>query len=154
MQPASTQSSEDDALATAPTTIVKVAGYLQALCGLFWALAGVQTVLSLRFRSPLVGVVPWLMTAGGVAMIWLGAKIYRAHGTAALAGTALGALCALGMTSWFIGTMLMGVFSCISLLLLPLAVAASIASALAIAPSRRASAARQRLSEQGLDLGL
>ena len=149
-----TQSADDDVFATAPTSMVKMAASLQAFCGLFWALVGLQSVISLNFRSPIVGALPWLMLIGGGAMIWLGAKIYRAQGTAAVAGTALAATCALLMSSWFIGTMLMGVFSCLSLVVVPLALGACVTGALAIAPSRQASAARRRLSEQGLDLGL
>jgi len=153
MEP-STSFSDSDVAATAPTTMVKVAASLQALCGLFWALAGLQSVVSLTFRSPFVGAMPWLMIVGGIAMIALGAKIYRAHGTAAIAGAMLGAVCALAMASWFIGTMMIGVFSCISLLVMPLALGACITAVLAIGPSRQASAARQRLADQGLDLGL
>lgn len=145
---------DDDVFATEPTTIVKVAASLQALCGLFWGLAGLQTVLSIRFRSPIVSAMPWLMLVGGIAMIWLGSQIYRARGPAAVAGAVLGAVCALGMASWFIGTMMLGVFSCIALLVMPLGLGACVTGALAIAPSRRASAARRRLSAQGLDLGL
>lgn len=154
MQPAPATHSDEDVFTTAPTTIVKVAASLQALCGLFWGLAGLQTVLSIRFRSPIVSAMPWVMIVGGIAMIWLGAKIYRAHGTAAVAGAVLGAVCGIGMASWFVGTMMLGVFSCISLLVMPLALGACVTAVLAIAPSRRASAARRRLSEQGLDLGL
>ena len=58
------------------------------------------------------------------------------------------------MTSWFIGTMMLGVFSCIALIVMPLALGATVTAALAIGPARRSSAARRRLSEQGIELGL
>jgi hypothetical protein len=87
-------------------------------------------------------------------MIWLATLIYRARDTATVAGAALAAMCGLGMTSWFIGTMMLGVFSCVSLIVMPLALGATLTAVFAIAPARRASAARRRLSEQGIELGL
>lgn len=136
-----------------PST-AKFGGGALLLLGALTLVLCLQTVLVVRrydaLTTPIIGV----MFALGLGCAVLGFQITRGSGKAAVVGTVLAGITFFGSGTWFVFGLFHNFVSALALLLLPIAVAAGLFSALSIGWARRADAARDRLRAQGLDPGL
>lgn len=144
---------ELDAALASPSLLVRIAGRVALVSGVFTLLLGVQTLSNLRFAG-LWAVVPVLQLVCGAGLAVSGWKLSRARGWAAISATALGALTALGTTTWTVMALLAGYVSLLSFMVVLGAVASAVMAGITIGECRRADGARARLEEQGLNLGL
>lgn len=150
-------SSEDaqdaDLQAITVTSTVKVGGVSLLALGVLTLVLCLQTALAVRFDSVSTPIVLTMFSIG-LACALVGFYLTRGSGKAAVSGTALSGLAFVLLTAWLIFATIHGFFSLLCLALIPLALIACFFSALTIPWTRRADAARERLREQGLDLGL
>ena len=133
--------------------VAKAAAALAAMSGLFVLLSGVQ-VLDLRFRMEWLELVPYLMIVAGVGQIVVGAMLGRARAWAVYTAAGGGALISLGMVGWFLFFLLGVGLSCIVFVAPVVSLLATVLAVVSIPGVRRTSAARTRLAERGLGLGL
>lgn len=145
--------SERDLRDAEPVALVKLAAAAQALSGLFVALCGLQLVGG-RWTIPMLGLVPYLMMTCGVLQIVVGAQYYRARTWAAYTGAGLGVFVGLVMGAWAPFSFVSGVFSCMVLIAAPVAILSAVLAIAGIGGVRTTAGARQRLSDQGMSLGL
>lgn len=136
-----------------PST-AKFGGGALLLLGALTLVLCLQTVLVVRRYDALTVPIICVMFALGLACAILGFQITRGSGKAAMVGTVLAGITFVGSASWFVFGLFHNFVSALALLLLPIAVAAGLFSALSISWARRADAARDRLRAQGLDPGL
>lgn len=143
----------DLAQADAPMT-VKLSASLTAISGLFLMLCGLQ-LLGARFYPEWIGYVRYVQITLGLAQIYVGAMTFRARPWAGYVNVGLAAVTALGTTAWFFYFLFgLAALSCMVWVTPPIAVLAAILSVVAVPGLRRTAAARQRLSDRGLGLGL
>ncbi len=147
------RSAEDDIAEAVPPPIARVAGGLVALAGAVVALTGVQTMMIARIRGPFAST-PWVLLLLGVPHLLLGAMVFRARAWAALVSIVGTALLALTSGAWLVFSLGHFLFSLYALGSPMAAVAALVLSLVALGPCQRASAARARLREQGMNLGI
>lgn len=144
---------EDDLIAAAaPTALVKIAAVAMGLSGVLVALSGLQ-VAGGFFAYVWLEALAYALLGLGVAQVVLAALVYRARAWAAYLGAANGVLMALAITGWFIAT-LGSFFSCLVVIAIPVSGLAALLAVAAVFPVRRAAEARQRLADEGLNLGL
>ncbi|MEM1418109.1 MAG: hypothetical protein AAGH15_24650 [Myxococcota bacterium] len=141
-----------DLEAMEPSTMVKASAALHAFAGLFVALTGLQLV-GTRFVEPMVNAAPMVLLLLGITLVVLGAQVYRAKGWTAVGGVVLGGVGALTAFLWLGFSFVGGIFSLMALLAVPVAGLAFLAALLARKDIVRVATYRQRLSDQGLDLG-
>ena len=149
-------SPEDDAndlRLAEPSSVVKAASAVNAIAGLFIGLTGLQ-MLGARFGAEWLKAVPWLLLVLGVGQLALGAMIFRARLWAGLGACVVAPLNTLLIVGWVGFMASQGAFTCIGVVAAPACVLASIGAFAALAGVRATSAARQRLADQGLSLGL
>jgi hypothetical protein len=144
---------EDEVAQAVPPVIVRVAGGVIALAGGVVALTGVQALMMLRIRGPLE-YVPYLLLVLGLPHLVLGATVLRARAWAAMASIGSTILLTLASGLWAVVSLTHLVFSLYTYASPAVAVAALAFSAIALGPCQRASAARARLREQGMNLGI
>lgn len=147
------EADRDLAHADAPMT-VKSSAALTAMSGLFVMLCGLQ-LLGMRFYPEWIGYVRYVQITLGIAQIFVGAMTFRARPWAGYVNVGLGVVTALGMIAWFFFFLfgLVGL-SCMVWMTPPISVLAAILAVVAVPGLRRTAAARQRLSDRGLGLGL
>jgi hypothetical protein len=142
----------DQLMATQQITLsIKASAGLLAGLGVSLVFSAVQILGMLR----LIGTyrpVPYLMLAVGVLCVVLGIKVYRARPWATIAGTVLAGITVLAMGLWFLLAAGSGFISLVALLSPFVAIAATVFSALSIAPCDRARRARRRLAELGMPM--
>ncbi|MBX3274912.1 MAG: hypothetical protein KF729_31905 [Sandaracinaceae bacterium] len=141
-----------DLRAAEPSAIVKLAAAVQGVTGLLVALTGLQ-VIDVTWRADWANWVPRLLIVLGVGAIGLAAMQYRARRWAAFASGANGIVVALAVLGWLFYT-LTSVLSCLMYFTVPLSALSALLSLLAIGPILKTAAARQRLADAGLSLGL
>lgn len=147
------RTSEPDVRDTQPTKLVVAAAALQVLTGLSVVLTGLQPVLfGVRYRD-VVDWVPWVLVVVGLLAIAFGAMVGRAREWAAVSGAALSVVLLLGMLGWLVANLVWGVFSCPGMMAVPLALGGSVLGILAVKPCMRATEARRRLRDEGMELG-
>ncbi len=137
----------------APSSVVRAAAGLQAFAGVLTTLVGIQIVTSVRFANAIVGAVPWAMLALGIATVLVATMVYRTRGWAAVAGAWLSTAATLGIGMWVVFALSSGMLSPLSLLVPPVGFAGALTGFLAIGPCARASAARRKLQDGGIELG-
>ncbi|HJK92428.1 MAG TPA: hypothetical protein RMH85_22920 [Polyangiaceae bacterium LLY-WYZ-15_(1-7)] len=135
-------------------SLVRGAGALVSLAGMLTLLTGLQVLLTMRFRSPAFGAVPWAELAGGLVLLYLGTAVYRARFGAALATLGLGALFGIGGFVWAFLLVGMGLVSLVAFAAPALLLCACLATLVGLRDLRRIDAARRRLAEQGLAFGV
>jgi len=145
---------EDDLAAAQPSVKVKVAAALVGGAGVLTLVVGAQLVLFMRFVEPLLDIVGYVWTVLALALICLAAMMLRARAWATLGGAALSAVVAVAACAWAIYGIFGAFISCANVIVVPAAIAASVVSALALSDARRATTARARLADAGMDLGL
>ncbi|MFW5921232.1 MAG: hypothetical protein ACOCUS_05275 [Polyangiales bacterium] len=144
---------EPDVRDTQPTKVVLAAAAFQVLTGLSVVLTGLQPMLfGVRYRD-IFDWMPWVLVVAGVIAMVFGAAVGRAREWAAVSGAALSVVLLLGMLAWLVANLMWGVFSCPGMLAVPLALAASVLGVLAVKPCMRATEARRRLRDEGMELG-
>ena len=143
---------DDDFAASAPTAVVRVCSGVLMVAGLLTALTGVQLLLS-RIVGALA-IVPYVLVLLGVATIGVGWMAGRARWWAATAGLALAVALTLVNLGWFVYAFAGGIYSCMSMVSVPVSIGASVAMVFTLTPVRRATEARERMRAQGLDVGI
>lgn len=145
-------SADADIADAEPAALVKMAAAAQALCGLFVFLTGLQ-IVGVRGSASFVRLIPYIFMALGASQIVFGAMLLRARRWASLGGVALNGLTALTMVSWFVYSF-GSITSCIGMLCVPLSGLALLLGAFSVPAVKRTADARQRLADQGMNLGL
>lgn len=147
-------SEDSDLRLLAAPMVLKLAAAISGVAGLFACLGGLQPATSLIFREPWPKILVWSLVFGGAAQVILGFLLVRNRESVAIAASILAPLMVLMSAVWLFFALANGAFGCPNLLAIPLGLAAAILSPMSIGPARRASAARRRLSDQGVELGL
>lgn len=148
-----TSTDDFDEAALATPKIVLVAGRTLLATGVFTTLLGVQSVVNLRIEGP-AGFAPPLTVVVGIAASAVGLSLSRARGWAAPAAVALSAGISFTSSVWLLWTVANGYLAPLSLLVPPLAYAATVLALIALGPARKAADARRRAAEAGIDLGI
>ncbi|HEY8091377.1 MAG TPA: hypothetical protein VIF09_26115 [Polyangiaceae bacterium] len=144
---------EDDIAAATPPVLAKAAGGVIALAGAVVGLTGVQTLMIVNLRGPFAAA-PYVLALLGVANVFVGAVVFRARvwgALCALGGTLLGTLLS---AVWLVFSIGHGLLSLYALGAPVVSTAALVFAILALGPCQRASAARERLRAQGMNLGI
>ncbi|HVH46167.1 MAG TPA: hypothetical protein VM925_27645 [Labilithrix sp.] len=144
---------DDDFEALHVPFAAKLAGSASLLFGATALALAAQTLLMVRPNGMMIaGLVGMLVLGSSAAVAGFGAL--RGRYGAVIASLALGGLGAMAFGAW--GVLLLGsrVVSPLSWATLPCALGTALTSALAIEPARKLAAARQRMRERGLDLGI
>jgi hypothetical protein len=144
---------DEDIAAAIPPLIARAAGGVVALAGIVVALTGGQTLAMVSIRGPLAAA-PWVLLGSGVGEVVLATLVFRARAWGVMG--AAGASFALVMLAgaWLVISLSHGLFSLYALGGPCVSLAAAVVSLIALGPSQRASAARERLKQQGMDLGI
>lgn len=132
--------------------VVKLAAVVQGVTGLLVALSGLQ-VSDLVYRIEWASYVPYAQIALGVTQIGFAAMQLRSRRFAGVGSVVLGGVVAIVMIGWLL-YMLTSVLSCIMYLSVLFALLDVVLGAVAIGPLHRTAAAKQRLADRGMDLGL
>ena len=143
---------DDDFATAAPTTAVRLCSGVLMVAGLLTALTGLQLVLSWLVGA--VAAVPYVLLALGVSGIAIGWHAGRARWWAATSGLAIAVLLAFVNLGWFVYAAAHGLYSCMSLISVPAAMGAAVAMVFTLQPVKRATLARARLRDQGMDVGI
>ncbi len=137
--------------AEAPTP-VKLAASVQGLSGVLAGLTGLQLV-GARWAAEWVGAVPYALMGLGLASLAMAVSQYRARAWAGPGSVLLSGVVALTVIGWVLYT-LTSVMSCMAYMSVPLSMLSAVLSLVALRGVRETAAARQRLSDEGLSLGL
>jgi hypothetical protein len=149
----SPSATEDDIMAAAPPLLARVAGGIVALAGVVVALTGLQTLLIVTVRG-FFAPAPYLLLLLGAGEVVLGAAVFRARAWGALAAAGVSLLLVLISSVWLFFSFGHGLLSLFALTAPFGCGAAAVLAFLAVAPCQKASAARARLREQGMNLGI
>lgn len=142
-----------DIAEASPPVIARVAGGVVALAGLLVLLTGAQTLAMVTMRGALV-VAPWVLVVLGAAELVLGTLVFRARAWGVLSAIALSFLLVAVGGAWLMFSLSQGLVQLYGFAAPCVAVAAAVMALLAMGPAQRATAARQRLKAQGMDLGI
>ncbi len=144
---------ERDIAESSPPVLARVAGGVVGLAGLVVALTGAQTMMMVRVHG-LLAAAPWALIGLGLVEAGLAALVFRARAWGV--GVAIGVSFTLVLSSsaWLLVSVGSGLLSLYALAGPAVSLAAAVLSLLVMGPSQRASAARARLKEQGMDLGI
>lgn len=145
-------SEEDLSLAGTPTGRVKAASGFTIVGGLFLCLTGVQ-LIGVVFRDAWMNGATHLFVGLGALLIGLGIRTFRGRVPEAVAALVLASLGCLAAALWFLVTF-GAVLSLMNVISVPLLGLGALLQFFALADVRRMSAARQRLADDGLSLGL
>lgn len=140
------------ALEAAPLT--KAAAAVTCAAGVTTVLGALQMVTSLWFRDAWRTALGWSDVACGVVLFAIGIGLLRNRAGAALAGVVVVPLGTLVTIGWVAMLATVPAFGCLSPIAVFISLAASILVPLTIGPTRKASALRKKLADQGIDLGL
>ena len=147
------QNAEEDIAAATPPVIARIAGGLVALAGIVVALTGLQTLAMVTIRGPLA-MVPYVLALLGVTEIAAGTLVFRARSWGAIAAIATSVVNVLVTGLWLLVSMGHGLLSLYAMASPFVSMVGCIMAIVAMGPCERASAARRRLREQGMDLGI
>lgn len=143
----------EDLGAVEPPTLVKVAAAIGGIAAVFVGLTGVQ-MLGARWTEPWLDYVPYPLMLLGVLGLTMAAYQYRARAWAGIGAAVACGLNALAAAAWGIFGLTHGIISCMAILAVPATMLAALLAVLSIKGVRDTAAARRRLEEQGLGLGL
>jgi hypothetical protein len=139
--------------AHAPTPGVIASAVSLGLAGALGAVTGLQ-LLAFVFISPWVALVPYLMLVAGGLLVWSGLGVYKLRALQGNVGLGLALLATPGSSAWIVLSWQAGMISLAALLWPPAALTAAVFTFKQLAYLRRATAARERLEDAGLSLGL
>ena len=152
MMPA--QAPNDDAdLRDVNPTFPKVAAGFALLAGAVAILNAIQTLVSVRIFSAW-SVVPYVLVAIGVALVFLARNVFTARGWAAIGVLVAGALLFLCSAAWLVFAVSNGFIALYALWTPVFALVAVVMCALCLPACDRAERARRSLAAQGLSIGL
>jgi hypothetical protein len=140
----------------APPFAVKLAAALHGVTGLYVGLSAVQLLISVVFFGPLelMQYLNWALVVLGALHVGIAARMIRMRSPWGAVGL-LAALFSAGLvTGWVVASVSFAIFSCMQLGALALAWATLLAAPFALGPITRADAARKKLEEGGMGLGL
>jgi len=153
MNQAPAPSSDTDIRAAQPPAIVRTAGGSVLGTGALVLLVVLQTFTGFSLDSRTTTVLVVLGLLGGATVV-AGLRLMRARAGSAVAGLMASGVLFLATTSWLLFSFLGGLFSVFALLAPVVALLGIALSAASLGPCQKVAAARARLAEQGLDLGL
>jgi hypothetical protein len=151
---APTDPAEPDLAHLEPTARTKTSAALHGMSGVLTALAGVQFVTSASFYDPIQNALPWSLAVLGVVQVVVALLVLRNHHPAALAGSLLAAVIALGALAWLVLSLTSGMLSFLAIVAVPVAGCAALLAPAALAHTRRGWDAKKRLEDAGMELGL
>jgi hypothetical protein len=143
---------DDDMSAAQPNLLVKLSAALYGLAGVLVALSGVQLLTMLLDGYSIPAPLPYGLLGGGVGLLYVGTRVFRARTWAAFTALVLAPALLLVLGGW-LAYSVTAIFSCIVLVSLPMLVLSGILGAVTLGGVRRAAAARARLDAAGLSLG-
>jgi len=145
---------ESDLAAAATPASFRAAGAVLFATGAFGLLHVVQLFGVLTtIRGPFA-FVPHLMTLETVTALVVGVGLSRARGWAAWPATIIAALFAATSGAWFLFALVNGLFTLFGMMVPGLATLALVLAAVAKGPCQATARARERLEQQGFDLGV
>lgn len=147
-------SEDSDLRLLAAPMVVKLAAAISGIAGLFACLGGLQPATSLIFRELWPRLLVWSLVFGGAGQVVMAFLLVRNREWVAIAASVFAPLMLVMSAMWLFFALANGAFGCPNILAIPLGLAAAILSPMSIGPARQASAARRRLSDQGIELGL
>lgn len=139
--------------AAAVPLVAKIGGGVVASAGLVAALTGIQTILAVTIYGPLQ-YAPYALMAIGAAMIVCGVLVFRARFGGAVAATVASAIGFIATIVWGAISFTHHLYSLYAFVAPFFALVAVVVAAICIGPCKKATDARNRLTAQGLDLGL
>lgn len=142
-----------DIKAAEPPTIVKMAASIQGVTGFLVGLTGLQLV-GTRWVSDWYALLPYLICLLGAGSLFFAAMQYRARAWAGIGSVVWGALSTLAVLGFLGLLMVNGVMSCLAFVAVPLSFISLVLDVVALKGIRDTALARQRLSDEGLSLGL
>jgi hypothetical protein len=143
----------NDIAEATPPTVARVAGGVVGLAGVLVVLTGAQSLAMVNVRG-IMWVAPWALVVAGGAEVVLAALVFKARASAVVGAVAVSFLLLVLAGAWLVFSVAHGFFQLYAFGAPCVAIAAAVMALLALGPSQRASAARQRLKEQGMDLGI
>lgn len=145
-------SDEDLAMAAAPNLEVKGAAGSCALSGLLLVLTGVQ-ILGVRWIDAWMNYWRFVFIALGVVLFVLAMRVYRGDHKANLAALVFAGLASVVGAGWFFVTF-GSVLSLMNVAAVAMTGLATLLCLFSLGHTRKMSAARQRLADEGMSLGL
>jgi hypothetical protein len=149
----SVEDGTDDVAMVTPTVAVKVSGACAMLTGVLCLVLALQAGAVLGVRGAFQLVIA-LFGVCGLGALVSGFRLTRLLAGSALLTTGFASMSFVSALLWFVVALMKGVLILLALPILPIAGAAAITSFANRQRVARADAARSRLREQGLDLGL
>lgn len=153
MNPPGARTPDDDIQSAQPPTVVKAGGGIALAAGALALLVAVQTISGFHVSSG-YKVYLLLVAVTGAATATCGLATMRARVWGAIGGTVSSSLLFLATSLWLVLSMFGGLVSLFALGAPFASLCAIVLSAISIGPSKRATEARTRLMESGLDLGI
>lgn len=142
---ASTQTFDEDLLATKPNSLVVVATLASLIAGILAAATGFQLIVEIALSRWLT-VVPWFMVALGMAAAVVSIQLYRMKYWAALTMTALSAGITFFAGAWALFALANGLVSLYGFLAPMVSLAATVCAGLTVPLAQRAQQAAARLT--------
>ena len=144
---------ERDIAEASPPRIARIAGAAVALAGVLVFLTGAQTLAVVSIRGPL-GLLPWALAVLGAGELALAAMVFRARAPGVVAAIAASFLLVMVSGVWLVMSLSHGLFQLYAFGAPVASLGGAVMALIALGPSQRASAARARLKQQGMDLGI
>jgi hypothetical protein len=144
---------ERDIAEAAPPTSARIAGGVVALAGALVLLTGVQTLAVVSIRGAL-GLAPWALVVLGAVELMLATLVFRARAWSVVGAAAVSFVLMTAAGLWLMVSLSHGLFQLYGFAGPFVSLGAAVMALLAMGPSQRASAARARLKQQGMDLGI
>jgi hypothetical protein len=147
------EDAERDIAEASPPTIARVAGGAVGLAGVLVFLTGAQTLAVVSIRGAL-GLAPWALVVIGAAELVLATLVFRARAWSVVAAAAVSFVLMMAASGWLVVSLSHGLFQLYGFAGPVVSLGAAVMALLAMGPCQRASAARARLKQQGMDLGI
>jgi len=145
---------DEDLQSIAPRQSTKLAAAIQGAAGCIIALAALQVILSLEFDDPWLDLVPRIVCGAGVVVLVLAIPIYGQRLWACLVALSIDILLTLVLAAWAIYSLVLGIYSCMQIVAVPLALASAVTVGFALGAAARAERARRALRDAGEGFGL
>ena len=146
--------SNDDAdLRDVNPALPKVAAGFTLFAGAVATLNAVQTLLSVRIFSAWA-IVPYVLIAFGVSLVFLARRVFTARGWAAIGVLVAGSLLVVVSGVWLLFAVSHGFIALYALWTPVFALVAVVMCALSLPACERAARARSSLAAQGLSIGI
>lgn len=144
---------DEDVQAAAPSTLVRIAGRVSTLAGVFSIVLGLQSFVNIRLVG-FFAIAPFAQILLGLGLAICGWMLSRGRGWAAIGSAALGAVTVLSTIVFSVTALLGGYVTLMPVFVIISGVAGAVMAGVGIGECLRADKARERLAAQGLDMGL